>query len=123
MPFKDAEERRAYQREYMRGWYQRNKARHISYVRKRELGIQLWFKEYKTSLSCERCGESHPACLDFHHVDPGEKKFSVSNHHERPSLEALKAEIAKCCVLCSNCHRKEHWEDRARQREAKEARK
>jgi hypothetical protein len=24
-------------------------------------------------------------------------------------MKAIKAEIANCRVLCSNCHRKEHW--------------
>ena len=39
MPFKDIEKKRAYQREYKRRWYQENKAKHISYVRKREVGM------------------------------------------------------------------------------------
>ena len=76
MPFKDPERLRAYRREYMRGWYQRNKARHIAYVRNRDHRIEAWLKEYKDTLRCETCGENHPACLDFHHVDPGEKKFT-----------------------------------------------
>ena len=117
MPLKDKEKRREYQREYMRKWYQNNKAKHIGYVRKRDLKIQVWFREYKKSLRCEVCGENHPACLDFHHINPHTKKFSVSTRRDRPSMEALKAKIAKCRVLCSNCHRKEHWEERARRRE------
>jgi len=32
MPIKDKEKRREYQREYMRGWYQKNKAKHIASV-------------------------------------------------------------------------------------------
>ena len=112
MPFKDIEKYRAYQREYKRRWYQENKAKHISYVRNREVGMEAWFRRYKETLSCEVCGENHPACLDFHHIDPSLKKFSVSAKRDRPSLKQLQEEIAKCQVLCANCHRKEHYRQR-----------
>jgi hypothetical protein len=109
MPFKDNDKRRDYQREYMQRWYQANKAKHIGYVRNRDNKIDVWFKEYKRSLCCEVCGENHPACLEFHHLDPTQKSFSVSQRRNRPSLEKLIEEIAKCRVLCANCHRKEHY--------------
>lgn len=112
MPYKDKDKNRVYQREYQRRWYSENKQRHIGYVRKRDEGIQSWFNEYKKTLKCEECGENHPACLDFHHLNPVDKKFSVSSHHDRPSKQALIEEIAKCRVLCANCHRKEHWNER-----------
>ena len=112
MPYKDPEKRRQYQREYMRRWYQENKAKHIGYVRNRDGKIQEWFREYKKTLACEVCGESHPACLDFHRRDPGEKRFSVSTRRDRPSMAGLLKEITKCRVLCANCHRKEHWGER-----------
>ena len=117
MPLKDKEKRREYQKEYMRGWYQKNKARHIAYVRKRDKKIKDWLKEYKTTLKCENCEENHPACLDFHHIKPKEKKFSVANIKYFPSWSLLKAEIAKCRVLCANCHRKIHYEQRKKERE------
>src|SRR5436309_676769 len=113
MPYKDPEKRRKYQREYMRRWYQSNKTSHIGYVRNRDGKIQEWFREYKKTLACEVCGENHPACLEFHHLDPRKKKFSVSTRRDRPSMKALLAEIAKCRVLCANCHRKEHWSGHA----------
>lgn len=75
MPFKDKDKRREYQREYMRKWYKENKAKHISYVRKRDKKIKDWLKDYKKTLQCEECGENHPACLDFHHIDPSKKVF------------------------------------------------
>ena len=73
---------------------------------------QLWFLEYRKTLKCEECGENHPATLDFHHKDPSQKDFDVSVlvTSDR-SLETIKREIAKCKVLCSNCHRKLHWEE------------
>jgi len=77
MPLKDKEKRREYQREYMRRWYQENKARHINFVRNRDKRIRAWLREYKETLGCEVCGETHPACLEFHHINPNEKKFSL----------------------------------------------
>ncbi len=112
MPLKDKEKRREYQREYMRKWYQNNKATHIAYVRNRDKKIKAWLKEYKQSLQCEDCGENHPACLDFHHRDPSEKKFSIGRLKDYLSMRLLQNEIAKCRVLCSNCHRKRHWNER-----------
>ena len=109
MPLKDPEKRREYHREYMRDWYQRNKASHIAYVRKREKKIRAWFKEYKQSIVCEKCGETHTACLEFHHIDPKEKKFALGRVSHKSSKKILLAEIAKCRVLCANCHRKENW--------------
>ncbi len=118
MPFKDPEKHRAYQREYKRRWYKENKGKHISYVLNREVGMETWFRHYKQTLRCEVCGENHPACLDFHHHDPSQKKFSVSAKRDHPSLKQLQEEIAKCQVLCTNCHRKEHYRQKEKERES-----
>ena len=63
---------------------------------------------------CLRCGDRHPATLEFHHRNPAEKDFLLSTAHYK--LERLKTEVAKCDVLCSNCHRKHHWEERQRRK-------
>lgn len=57
--------------------------------------------------ACEHCGEDDTIVLDFHHQDPALKSFNVSEAIRRKlSLERIEQEIAKCAVLCSNCHRK-----------------
>ena len=117
MPLKDKEKRREYHKEYMRNWYQKNKAKHIAYVRNRDRKIKDWLKEYKKSLQCEECGENHPACLDFHHINPKEKTFALGRINKFLSIKLLQNEIAKCRVLCANCHRKEHHEQREKERE------
>jgi hypothetical protein len=119
MPFKDLERRREYQREYMRRWYQENKARHIGYVRSREKRIKAWLREYKESLGCEMCGETHPACLEFHHTNSQEKRFNMGRLDAYLSLKLIRTEIAKCRLLCANCHRKEHWDERHAKSQAK----
>ena len=53
---------------------------------------------------CELCGyNTHPAALTFDHIDPSTKVFNVSDYGQR-SWEAVIREIAKCRVLCANCH-------------------
>jgi hypothetical protein len=66
-------------------------------------------RNYKSTLSCKICNESATCCLDFHHRDPSQKEFVLSDMANRgQSIKVIEKEIAKCIVLCSNCHRKLH---------------
>lgn len=95
-----------------RDWYKRNKKKRYRLNRAHKIKVKNWLKEYKKTLSCARCSENHPACLDFHHVVG--KKMSVSvMAHAGWSIENVKLEISKCIVLCSNCHRKGHRKEYA----------
>lgn len=61
---------------------------------------------YKTAKGCENCGYAEdPVALDFDHIDPKGKIDKVSYLLRNASLERVWAEIAKCRVLCANCHR------------------
>ena len=58
---------------------------------------------------CEICGYNKCfAALEFHHIDPSQKDFQISNTGSVPSFERLKKEADKCRLLCANCHREEH---------------
>lgn len=68
-----------------------------------------FLKEYKLNHSCVICGESDPCCLEFHHIFPDEKLFSLSKRlHKDITEEDVKREMNKTCLLCANCHRKIH---------------
>jgi hypothetical protein len=57
---------------------------------------------------CSRCSEDDPRCLDFHHAK-GPKLFTLAEAVSRShSMKKVEEELAKCVVLCANCHRKEH---------------
>ena len=59
--------------------------------------------EYKGG-KCIICGYSRCAnALDFHHLDPTEKDFSIGG--KTIAWEKLKAELDKCVLVCANCHR------------------
>ena len=61
---------------------------------------------------CVKCGEKDPACLDFHHRDGKINKEGHIGEIRRFSIRRILAEIAKCDVLCANCHRKHHRDER-----------
>lgn len=84
MPIRDVEERRAYQR----AWVRRRRA------------------EYFADKCCARCGRMDHLELD--HKDPSEK---VSHNIWSWSRERREAELAKCQVLCEDCHQEKTDED------------
>tara|TARA_R100001129_G_scaffold1813_2_gene1837 strand:+ start:9044 stop:9406 length:363 start_codon:yes stop_codon:yes gene_type:complete len=54
---------------------------------------------------CVDCGEDNPLVLDFDHV-VGKKIMNISDMSRTSySIEAIMAEIDKCEIRCSNCHR------------------
>lgn len=70
--------------------------------------IAAYVKQYRRDHSCEKCGESDPCVLDFHHPS-GTKEFDIGDAKQLGfSLRRVQLEISKCHVLCSNCHRKVH---------------
>lgn len=108
MPYKDIEQQRKAQREYAR----RNKEKNYSYSQVYKKELRVWFEGIKQTLKCGTCGENHPACLDFHHKDEKDKYGSVAQMVSAGYCkEKVLAEIAKCSILCSNCHRKYHYEN------------
>lgn len=53
---------------------------------------------------CAVCGyDGHHAALQFHHVDPSTKAFTVRDGDTR-SLARMRDEASKCVLLCANCH-------------------
>ncbi len=54
---------------------------------------------------CALCGYDRCiAALEFHHLDPVEKRLGISAGGLTLSLDVLQAEAAKCVLICSNCH-------------------
>lgn len=56
--------------------------------------------------ACQICGYNKcDRALDFHHIDPSTKLFSIANCSYRYSWDKVEAELDKCLLLCANCHR------------------
>ncbi len=83
--------------------------RAINYEKKANLSMYL--QQIKAKATCVNCGENHPAALQFHHRDPSQKEFNISEFvtHQLGGMEKLKKEIEKCDIICANCHLKYHY--------------
>lgn len=111
MPYKDPETRKAKHKGYSAQHYKTNKeqVQKASKVTRRE-GRVLW-AEYKATLACTVCGFSHPAVIDFHHP-PGTKKYGVNTLIKDGRYALAYKEAAKCIILCANCHRIHHHNEK-----------
>jgi len=56
--------------------------------------------------SCVDCGESFAPCaMDFDHRDPSTKRSAVTRMIGRAGTARILDEVAKCDIVCANCHR------------------
>lgn len=79
--------------------------------RKEEVKNFVW--DYLAANPCMEGGESDPRLLEFHHIDPSQKEYNVSELvNGRYSIERIQKEISKCQVLCANCHRRKTYEEK-----------
>ena len=66
--------------------------------------IYEYIDAVRESEPCLGCGNNDKWVKEFHHIDPEEKLFNVSNSWKNYSLPRVAAEIEKCAILCANCH-------------------
>lgn len=73
------------------------------YIRKKQIIIEM-------GGGCTKCGyHANLASLDFHHLDESAKAFDLNSRAiAYAPWEEVKAELAKCVVLCRNCHSELH---------------
>ena len=71
-----------------------------------------WINEYKQKRGCKNCKITDSRVLDFHHKNQHNKLFGISGIRRIIGFERLREEIKKCEVLCANCHRILHSEER-----------
>lgn len=100
MPFATKEDQAAYHR----AWYAKNKERRRQLIREYRQRLKEEIQKLKES-PCYDCGNSYPYwVMDFDHRE--DKLFSIADSvpEGRGRLQIL-AEIAKCDLVCANCHR------------------
>lgn len=87
--------------------------RRTGYVcgRCRAEAVSRWRRRAKEILVSEAggrccvCGyDKTQAALQFHHLDPAEKRFGLGSRGLARAMEHLRIEAAKCVLLCANCH-------------------
>jgi len=104
------------QKPQRRKWYEGSaKEKHLENVHERKRRVRdearEWVWNYLSTHPCEwadedgnRCGESNPIVLEFHHLHGKDKTVSEMVAGGYP-IATIQAEIDKCVVYCSNHHR------------------
>lgn len=100
MPWKDKEK----QRQAIREHYYKNRDVYIQKAYRKREAIRDWLYELKAKTPCKDCGINYPYyVMDFDHLS--DKKVLVSKVVNSGSWTQVKTEVAKCEIVCSNCHR------------------
>ncbi len=103
MPYKDEELQRAAQAKH----YQDNKNRYYDASKAARLAKLEKLHTLKSDMGpCMDCGMTyHPYVMEFDHREDEEKIASVSSMLRMCGWDKILAEIAKCDLVCANCHR------------------
>jgi len=82
--------------------------RYAASIKGRRAAIRMYIWYVKCQGQCTLCPERRPEVLVFHHRDASTKRFALGEVSCR-SLKAVRKEIDKCDLLCSNCHLSLHY--------------
>lgn len=87
---------------------------HVAEINKRSRALKKekreWVNSLKKNKICSKCGEDRWFCLEYHHINPENKKFTISNAISGGyGKESILKEIEKCILLCGNCHEHFHY--------------
>lgn len=87
-----------------RRWRRKNPDKNWANVMRAANRVRVAIIDAKDS-PCVDCDVQYPSyVMDFDHVR-GEKLFDIGHSAINRGLKATLAEIAKCEVVCANCHR------------------
>ncbi|MEF8855719.1 MAG: hypothetical protein V5A24_09555 [Haloarculaceae archaeon] len=91
-------------------WHYRHVDRNTRLSLERRQRHRRWLEALKReSDGCRDCDATDPVCLDYHHLDSGEKTKAINEMVLYGfSKSRISEEISKCVLLCANCHRKVH---------------
>ena len=91
---------------YIREHYRNNKQYYLD-KNKRKQDKLLAIVRHAKSKPCADCGQTYPYyVMDFDHREGEHKVLEIAKLIHSRSIRRILAEIAKCDVVCANCHRK-----------------
>lgn len=85
-----------------------SKYRQNAVARNRRLKVKLRAQmlAYLSDKACAHCGNADIRVLDFDHIDPKTKSFSIARAiGDITRWDKILEEIKKCQILCANCHK------------------
>lgn len=90
--------------------YQRNSDKYKKRTLERREQAKECIRKAKTG-PCVDCGLVDPRVMEFDHLPHHEKRATVANMPTMGySVASIEEEIAKCELVCANCHRIRTWE-------------
>ena len=85
---------------------------YIERVKQRQQRNYDLITQSKIDKPCAICGVVFPpVCLDYHHLDASNKDFSIGGNGRDMAVDRIYKEIAKCILVCANCHRLLHYQE------------
>lgn len=95
---------------YSQEHYRANKSAYVEKAKKGDRRMRQRnrsaVREILERTGCSDCGEKNIRVLEFDHRNPEEKEINVAQAIGLWGLKRLQAEIAKCDVVCVNCHKR-----------------
>ena len=99
-------------RDYAARYYTRNREKRIAYNARQRREAAAWYLSLKDARPCTDCGGVyHPAAMQWDHL-PGVDKVAHVAELYRGRRDRVLAEIAKCELVCANCHAVRTYERR-----------
>lgn len=91
---------------YHQEHYQKNKGKYVTQARNHQKRLRQMIQELKTGQTCADCQKPWPYYVLQHDHLPGTLKMVSIARIDRAgySVERVLAELAKCELVCSNCH-------------------
>lgn len=82
-----------------------NRCLYVKYTRPDAMAKTAEIHAYQLEVGCADCGYSkHAAAMEFDHRPGTAKLFNIGEKMGAYSRQVLWEEIAKCDVVCANCH-------------------
>ncbi len=100
--------------ERLQGWRhdfnKKNKTKRYDRVKRLKFEAKAYVDDIKANNPCVDCGEKfHPVAMDFDHPRGGKTMGVAQLVGSGYKLNLIKAEIAKCELVCACCHRVRTW--------------
>lgn len=87
---------------YRQNYLKRASARNL--INRKKLRVKML--SYLQNKTCTICGFSDIRALEFDHINPNLKSFSIARAlSDGCSWERILIEIKKCRIVCANCHK------------------
>lgn len=114
MPYADLEKQRQYQREWARKHRERRKDALNAARKKSQRKNREWLRKRKEASPCTDCGSFFPHyIMEWDHLPGHDKHRNVSSMCNM-GRDKIEQEMAKCELVCANCHRVRTHERRSK---------